>query len=127
MSNAPRKDMKELRIKEAAERQKVWDALSIKEKIAALDDLLGAGLGAKKQRARYAAILAEEAKPKPKKGEKVEKAPPNHKGLDIVVPVEMPKEGLSVEQVTALHNRGLPEDLKVKPSKGDKPKKGKKK
>lgn len=57
---------------EAAERTARWEALSTKEKIADLDRRLGKGQGAVKQRARLAAQLAEESKPKPKKAKKEE-------------------------------------------------------
>ena len=43
---------KEVKIKEAIERQKVYDSLSIKEKIEKLDKKLGTNIGAKKERAK---------------------------------------------------------------------------
>lgn len=52
--------------KEAAERQAAYNKLTIPQKLAQLDQLFGPGLGATKQRARYAALVAkgleEEAK-----------------------------------------------------------------
>lgn len=63
------KRSEKLRVKreEGAERTARWEALSTKEKIADLDRRLGKGQGAVKQRARLAAQLAEESKPKAKK------------------------------------------------------------
>ncbi len=52
-----RADYKERRQKEAAERQKVTGEQSPKQRLEALDRLFGAGLGAKRERARLAVKL----------------------------------------------------------------------
>jgi hypothetical protein len=63
------KRAEKLRVKreEGAVRTANWASLSTKEKIADLDRRLGVGQGAVKQRARLAAALVEESKPKAKK------------------------------------------------------------
>lgn len=45
---------------EAAERQAEWSKLTTAQKIQALDDRLGKGVGAAKGRAKLAALLAKE-------------------------------------------------------------------
>ena len=52
-----RKDTAEMRKKEAKQRQEAYDKLTPKEKIARLDQKLGKGVGATKQRARLKAQL----------------------------------------------------------------------
>ena len=52
----PRPDLKELKHKEAVERQEAYTALSLADKIALLDRRLGKGQGAKKQRAKLGAV-----------------------------------------------------------------------
>lgn len=47
---------------EAAERQSEWAKLTPKQQLADLDRRLGAGVGAKKQRARLAEKLNEDSK-----------------------------------------------------------------
>lgn len=69
----PRPDNTPHKRTEAAERQAAYDALSSKEKIALLDNRLGKGVGAEKQRARIAAEAEAAKNPKPQKGEKVVK------------------------------------------------------
>ncbi len=49
-----RADLRELRIKEAAERTAYWRGLSVAEKLASLDARLGAGVGATRQRKLFA-------------------------------------------------------------------------
>lgn len=51
-----RNDLRETRIKEAAERNEHWRSLSTAEKIASLDRRLGKGKGAKRQRAILGAV-----------------------------------------------------------------------
>lgn len=62
MSNNVRnaRTVKELKRKEAAERQSYWNSLSTTEKLANLDRRLGKGVGAKKQRKKLEKLLAEE-------------------------------------------------------------------
>lgn len=55
-----RPDREGTRFVQAQERQEAYDALSTLDKIALLDRRLGAGKGAKKQRARLAKALAKE-------------------------------------------------------------------
>jgi hypothetical protein len=52
------------RTERAIEREKISSKLSISEKIEKLDTDLGKGMGARKQRARYAFLLEESLKPK---------------------------------------------------------------
>lgn len=47
--------------KEADERKEAYDKLSVKEKIARLDQKFGVGIGAKKQRERLAKLLEEKS------------------------------------------------------------------
>lgn len=64
------------RVKEAKERQEKYDALSIVQKIEKLDDLLGVGLGAKKQREKLKKELlhsSENQQVKVEKKETIEK------------------------------------------------------
>lgn len=62
-NHQPCQDAK-LRKTEALERQAAYNALSVQEKIALLDRRLGVGVGAVKQRARLAAQLEKQNKPK---------------------------------------------------------------
>ena len=55
-----RTDRDGTRFVQAKERQEAYDSLSTLDKIALLDRRLGAGKGAKKQRARLAKALAKE-------------------------------------------------------------------
>lgn len=55
--SSPRPDLSKLKRQEAVERQTFYDTLSVSQKISELDRKLGVGLGAKKQRARLAAIM----------------------------------------------------------------------
>jgi hypothetical protein len=58
----------EKRQAEAQERAKVWGALSPNEQLKVLDDRLGTGKGAKRQRARLAKLLTvEQPVEKPKR------------------------------------------------------------
>lgn len=53
MTNIRRgREAREKRQKAAKERQEAWDALSPTEKVKVLDDRLGVGVGAHKQRSR---------------------------------------------------------------------------
>jgi hypothetical protein len=54
MGGGARPDLQKLRQEEAIERQQAWGKLNAAEKLAVLDARLGAGVGAKKQRARLA-------------------------------------------------------------------------
>lgn len=51
-----RNDRAKERRLEAEERQARYDALTVKEKVAKLDDLFGKGVGAKKERAKLASM-----------------------------------------------------------------------
>lgn len=51
----------DLKQKEAEERKEAYDKLSVKEKIARLDQQFGIGIGAKKQRERLAKLLEEKS------------------------------------------------------------------
>lgn len=53
----PRQDRRALRREEAKSRLELWRSLSLLARIAALDVQLGAGKGAKRQRARLAQDL----------------------------------------------------------------------
>lgn len=70
----PRHVLKKMRQEEAAERAAARALLSTQEKIDALDNLLGKGVGAKKERAKLQARLAEEQATKAVKAEKKTKA-----------------------------------------------------
>lgn len=52
-----RGDRKEIRQKEADERQAEYDKLTPKQKLAKLDQKLGKGVGAKKQREKLAELI----------------------------------------------------------------------
>jgi glycerol dehydrogenase-like iron-containing ADH family enzyme len=54
---SPRPDLSGIKRTEATDRQEYYDKLTVEQKIAALDKNLGVGVGAKKQRARFAALL----------------------------------------------------------------------
>lgn len=62
---SPRPDLSEIKRKEAAERQEYYDGLTIPQKLAKLDEKFGVGQGAKKQRARFAALLEKKSAPAP--------------------------------------------------------------
>lgn len=62
MSNHPRTDLKDLRIKEAAERQEAWSKLTPEAQLKALDSRPGES---KRQRARLEALI-EKRKHQPK-------------------------------------------------------------
>ena len=51
----------DLKQKEADERKIAYDKLSVKEKIARLDQMFGVGIGAKKQRDRLVKLLEEKS------------------------------------------------------------------
>ena len=68
-SRPPRFALKEIRQKEAKRRAEAHAKLSTREKLKALDDLLGEGLGAKKERAKLGARLAKEEQGKAAKSE----------------------------------------------------------
>lgn len=55
-----RPDSKEIKRSEANERKTAWAALSSKEQLEILDRRLGAGVGAKRQRARLQAVIAQD-------------------------------------------------------------------
>lgn len=55
--SSPRPDLSKIKKEEAIERQTYYNTLSIEEKIARLDDKLGKGIGAKKQRAQFQTLL----------------------------------------------------------------------
>lgn len=59
----PRPDLSDLKRREAKDRQDAYDGLSIEQKLAALDTKLGAGEGAKRQRARLATLLEKKNAP----------------------------------------------------------------
>lgn len=61
MSKSPRKNLLEMRKKDAEERQAAWNSLSPKQKLIALDRRLGAGVGAAKQRKRLLKEISEQA------------------------------------------------------------------
>lgn len=66
MSNHPRTDLKDLRIKEAAERQEAWSKLTPEAQLKALDSRPGES---KRQRARLEALIEKrkhQPKPEPK-------------------------------------------------------------
>lgn len=63
----PNPHLKEMRKKDAAERQEAYDKLSIKEKVALLDAKFGEGKGAKKVRAKLAKQASAPPKPAAKK------------------------------------------------------------
>lgn len=67
--NNPRPDLKEMRKKEAAERQEAYSKKSATDIVAELDARYGAGVGAKKVRAKLAKRL-EAAKAAPAPAEK---------------------------------------------------------
>jgi len=69
-SRPPRYVLKKIRREQAAERAAARASLSTQEKIDALDKLLGEGVGAKKERAKLQARLAEEQATKAVKSEK---------------------------------------------------------
>lgn len=52
-----RNDLKELRRKEALERQQRWESLTPAQQLEELDKRLGKGVGAKKQRARLERLI----------------------------------------------------------------------
>lgn len=54
---------KQLKREAGEKRQAEYDKLSIQEKLERLDRIFGAGLGATRQRARYAKLLAKPAPP----------------------------------------------------------------
>lgn len=56
-NSGTRQSLYEQRVAEAKARQAAWDKLAPTEKLASLDKLLGAGVGAQKQRARISAAL----------------------------------------------------------------------
>ena len=60
---SPRPDLSKVKRAEAVERQTYYDGLSIDQKITALDTKLGVGVGAKKQRARFADLLEKKNAP----------------------------------------------------------------
>lgn len=62
--NKPRPDLKEMRQKEAVERQATYEKKSVVDVVAELDLKYGPGQGAKKQRAKLAKKL-EAVKPAP--------------------------------------------------------------
>lgn len=55
-----RNDRKYLRRKEAVMRQETWTELTHSQKLTELDNRLGKGIGAKKQRARIAKAIKKE-------------------------------------------------------------------
>jgi hypothetical protein len=69
-SRPPRHVLKKMRQEEAAERAAARALLSTQEKIDALDKLLGKNVGAKRERAKLQARLAEEQAIKAIKSEK---------------------------------------------------------
>lgn len=69
-SRPPRHVLKKIRQEEAAERAAARALLSTQEKIDALDKLLGKDVGAKKERAKLQARLAEEQVTKAVKSKK---------------------------------------------------------
>ena len=52
-----RPDLKKFKQEEALERQKMYDSMSVEEKIAKLDLKLGKGIGAEKQRTKLNGLL----------------------------------------------------------------------
>lgn len=74
---------KELRQKEALERQKGYDSLTVAQKVLKLDIKLGGGKGAIKQRAKLALQLQKESE------ERVPK--PENKSEDKKKPYQKPK------------------------------------
>lgn len=73
----PRPDLRALRQKEAQERQSERDKLSPKEQLKKLDQMLGAGQGAKKERARLDWMV--------KTGKKAKGKDPATPSLDVLV------------------------------------------
>jgi hypothetical protein len=61
----PRPDNAKFRREEAAKRQADYDKLSIEQKLAKLDEKLGPGQGAERQRARLMAQLEKKLNPTP--------------------------------------------------------------
>lgn len=61
--SGPRPDLSDFKRTEAKNRQDDYDGLTIEQKITALDTKLGVGVGAKRQRARLAAILEKKNAP----------------------------------------------------------------
>lgn len=57
-AKSPRPDHYALRVKEAEERNSAWSKLSPKEQLTRLDQVLGKGVGATRQRARIQALLS---------------------------------------------------------------------
>lgn len=53
----PRADLAKIRREEAASRQEAYNKLSAKEKLEKLDEKLGVGVGAKKQRAKLQSLV----------------------------------------------------------------------
>ena len=71
MSNHPRTDLKEMRVREAAERLEAWQKLTPEQQLKALDSRPGES---KRQRARLEALIEKrkhQAKPAPKGAEPV--------------------------------------------------------
>lgn len=56
-----RPDQRTYRVESAQESQIAWRKKSVKEQLAELDNRLGVGVGAKKQRARLASLLSSKA------------------------------------------------------------------
>jgi len=68
-SRPPRFALKEIRQREHAERAKARAKLTMAQKLKALDDLLGVGQGAKRERAKLEARLAKKGQPRETKSE----------------------------------------------------------
>jgi hypothetical protein len=58
---SPRPDLTYLKKEDAKERQTYYDGLTLDQKIEKLDAKLGKGVGARKQRAQFAALLNTDA------------------------------------------------------------------
>ena len=76
------RSVRELRTKQAAERNSAYNALNVQEKIQAIDKLFGVGKGAKKQRAKLSSLSVKFVVPKEEPVAEVQEAASEKKGYD---------------------------------------------